>query len=962
MKHKSSWESQRFTVKETGSIAGGPGGPGVWGGAMKTEGGNMTASKGEVARKTARGVGRIGALLGWLWLGVAAHSGWAQSSAVELASGSFRGPAGNAASSGPAISADGRFVAFFSSASDLVRGDTNEARDVFVRDRSSGQTERVSVSDRGAQANGPSQTSGDNPAISADGSVVAFDSEASNLVAADRNQRTDVFVRLRTEGTTELVSVSSAGEQGNGPSSNPTMDATGRWVAFQSLASNLVPNDRNGVSDIFVRDRQAGTTERLCGAVEGNGPSSQAAMSADGQVVAFVSAATNLIANDTNGRLDVFVCDRRSGRIEVVSINARGELGNGDSILPAISADGRFVAFKSLASNLVEGDHNEAVDVFVHDRSSHTTERISTSFLGGDSNGTAYAPAIDCSGRFVAFGSEANNLYREDYNQLASLFLRDRESGRTFLVDVSASGIQADGPVLDIAPALSCQPLVVAFASLASNLGGNDPNQHADVYVAPQPIPRCRTDADCRDADLCTSDRCGEDGLCRFEPIGCPPAGPCLGPGVCDATTGACTYTPLPDGSSCDDGNLCTRNDRCSGGHCVGTPLDCSGADGCHDPGACDPATGLCPNPRPDGTSCNDGNLCTTNDRCEASLCVGTGKDCSGADGCHDPGVCDPRTGLCPNPRPDGTACSDGNLCTVRDQCVASLCIGTPKNCSGEDGCHDPGTCDPTTGLCPNPRPDGTACSDANRCTLGDRCEASVCVGTPRDCSVTDGCHDVGVCDPATGQCPNPRPDGTACSDGNLCTLGDQCQAGTCVGTPRDCSRPDGCHDAGECNPATGLCPNPQPDGTSCSTGNFCVVGESCLGGFCRGGQPRNCDDGLFCSGTERCDEASRRCVSSGNPCTGGTVCDEAEDACISGEPPTATPTPTSAATATPATPRATATGTPVAPGNGDGCGCDVDPQAPRSYNAAWVWLSALLAIAARCRWRRREQGSSLPR
>jgi len=875
-----------------------------------------------------------------------ANSARGQSSSLELASGSFRGPAANGPSNGPAISADGRYVAFFSSASDLVRGDTNEVRDVFVRDRISGATERVSVSDRGAQANGASQTSGDNPAISADGNVVAFDSTASNLVPNDRNQQTDVFVRLRAEGTTELVSVSSSGEQGNGPSSNPAMDGSGRWVVFQSLASNLVESDRNGVSDVFVRDRQEGTTERVCG-IEPNGPSSQPAISADGRFVAFVSAATNLVANDTNGQLDVFVCDRQTGQIEIASVNSRGELGNGDSILPALSADGRFVAFKSLASNLVPDDRNGTVDVFVRDRALGITERVSTSFLGGDANGTSYAPAIDCSGRFVAFGSEANNLFREDYNQLPSMFLRDRAAGRTYLLYLGPGQIGADGAVLDIAPAVSCQPLVVAFATLASNLGGNDPNQHADIYVSTSPLPRCRTDADCNDNDLCTTDQCGEDGLCTFAPIGCPAPGPCMGAGTCNPATGSCSYEPLPDGSACDDGNLCTRNDQCNNGQCAGTAIECTGADGCHDPGACDPATGLCPNPRPDGTPCSDGNLCTTGDQCQAGFCTGTEKDCSIADGCHDPGACDPTTGLCPNPRPDGTPCSDGNLCTTGDQCRGSICTGTPKDCSTADGCHDPGACDPATGLCPNPRPDGTACSDGNLCTTDDRCVASVCTGTPRDCSVSDGCHDIGVCDPTTGLCPNPRPDGTACSDGNLCTVGDQCQASRCVGTPRDCSRPDGCHDAGECNPATGLCPNPRPDGTACSSGAFCVVGESCLGGFCRGGQPRNCDDGAFCTGVEQCDEANRRCVSSGNPCTDG-ICDEEQNACLPSVG--VTPTPSASPTPIPQSPSPTRTATPTArpAGGGDGCGCDVDPTAPRSQNAAWIWLSAAFAVALR--------------
>ncbi|MCX8072135.1 MAG: hypothetical protein N3C12_06765 [Candidatus Binatia bacterium] len=918
----------------------------------------MGSVKGWVGHDTQRRLPRWSYAL-WLPIAMWATTSLGQlgGSAPELVSVSRSGQAGRAASAGPAMSADGRFVAFFSDAFDLVTGDTNEARDIFVRDREAGHTERASVSSSGEQANGPSHRGGDNPAISSDGSIVAFDSDATNLVAGDTNGVTDVFVRVRTVGRTERVSVSSSGEQGNGASSSPSIDAAGRLVAFQSLATNLVEGDTNRVADIFVRDRESGVTERICSAVQGNGPSSQPAISANGRFVAFVSAANNFAADDTNGALDVFVCDRETGTLELVSRSSSGEIGNGDSILPSISADGRFVAFKSIATNLVADDRNGLVDVFVHDRSTKQTQRVSVSFLGRDSNAASFAPTIDCSGRYVAFGSEATNLVGDDYNQVASLFVRDLGSQRTFLIDRNANGEQANAAVLDIAPGLSCQPLYAAYSTLASNLTPGDLNEHSDVYVQTNLLPTCRVDADCRDADLCTTERCGADGNCIFTPTVCTPLDACHDTGVCDPATGLCSNPPKPEGASCDDGNSCTENDRCVAGTCIGEEVQCTGADGCHDAGACDPRTGLCPNPRPDGTPCSDGNPCTENDRCVAGRCRGEAIDCSTADGCHDPGACNPETGLCPNPQPDGTTCDDGDLCTRNDQCVQSRCRGTPVDCSQADGCHDVGACDPSTGLCPNPRPDGTPCSDANLCTTGDRCEQSICVGTPKDCSVTDGCHDVGVCNPATGLCPNPRPDGTPCSDANLCTINDRCVESVCVGTPRDCSTTGGgCHDVGTCDPRTGQCPNQRPDGTPCSTGLFCVVDEVCTGGFCGGGQSRNCDNGLFCDGVEACDENSRQCVSAETPCSSGEVCLEAEDLCAT---PTAgtgvTPTPT--ATQPPKTPTSpTPTSTILGPLDRDACTCDLDPHAPRSRSAGLLWLSGALALW----WRHRRRTRSV--
>src|SRR5437016_5587381 len=240
-------------------------------------------------------------------------------------------------------------------------------------------TERVSVTSGGTEGNGASLGS----ALSADGRFVAFDSAATDLVAGDTNGVSDVFVHDRQTGTTERVSVASDGTQGNGKSGllsfafPPALSGDGRFVAFVSFATNLVAGDTNGATDVFVHDRQASTTERVSVAfygTQGNDASSSPALSGAGRFVSCPSAATNLVAGDTNGATDVFVHDRQTGTTERVSVASGGTQGNGISAAPALSADGRFVAFHSTATNLVAGDTNGANDVFVHDRQASTTD------------------------------------------------------------------------------------------------------------------------------------------------------------------------------------------------------------------------------------------------------------------------------------------------------------------------------------------------------------------------------------------------------------------------------------------------------------------------------------------------------------------------------------------------------------------------------------------------------------
>jgi tricorn protease-like protein len=324
---------------------------------------------------------------------------------------------GNSYSNQPSISFYGRYVAFDSDADNMVDSDSNGSNDVFVHDRQTGQTVRVSVSLSKEEGNGASYSS----SISSDGRYVAFFSDASNLVDSDSNGSSDVFVHDRQTGQTSLVSVSSAGVQGVSTfyyPAVPSISSNGRYVAFDSDADTLVAGDSNSVRDVFVRDRQTGETTRVSVSssdVQGNGASSLPSISSEGRYVAFSSDATNLIASDSNSMNDTFVHDRQTGQTTRVSISSAGVQGSTSgfffgSSAPSISSDGQHVAFSSWADNLVANDNNNAGDVFVHDRQTGKTARVSVSSLGVEGNWKSEWPSISSDGRYVAFDSAADNL------------------------------------------------------------------------------------------------------------------------------------------------------------------------------------------------------------------------------------------------------------------------------------------------------------------------------------------------------------------------------------------------------------------------------------------------------------------------------------------------------------------------------------------------------------------------
>jgi Tol biopolymer transport system component len=341
---------------------------------------------------------------------------------VSLATDGTQGDSDSSGNDSPSISADGRYVAFDSLSSNLVPGDTNGFSDVFVRDRQTNTTTRVSLATDGTQGDSYS----DNPSISADGRYIAFRSNASNLVPGDTNGTEDIFVRDRQTNTTTRVSVASDGTQGNDFSDNPSISADGRYVAFESYASNLVPGDTNATYDIFVRDRQTNTTTRVSVAsdgTQGNNGSSYPSISADGRYVAFASIAGNLVPGDTNGLYDIFVRDRQTNTTTRVSVATDGTQGNDYSLNPHISADGRYIAFESAASNLVPGDTNGTNDIFVRDRQTNTTTRVNVASDGTQGNGYSAFSSISADGRYVAFASYANNLVPGDTNGAYDVFV-----------------------------------------------------------------------------------------------------------------------------------------------------------------------------------------------------------------------------------------------------------------------------------------------------------------------------------------------------------------------------------------------------------------------------------------------------------------------------------------------------------------------------------------------------------
>jgi len=452
---------------------------------------------------------------------------------VSAASSAAPIPANDFSNQPGGVSADDRFAVFPSRASNLVADDSNGLFDVFVRDRTLGITERVSVSSDGTQSNGDSALDVD---ISGDGRFVVFASGATNLVAGDSNGRIDIFLHDRQLGTTVRLSQTNAGVAANADCTEPSISADGRFVAFTSAANNLVAGDVNSRIDIFRLELATGVLliASSAGVTQGNDTSGIPSVSADGRFVLFLTASNNLFAGDTNGQQDAVRRDFSDGSVVRVGSNAAGEqLANASFLMPgnALSADGQRAAFTTFAA-AVPADTNGIIDAYVRDLSAETTAMASPN--AQDNGGFSATLSADggrvCYLGFQAYGDELfQHLYVHDLSSAVTLDVMPtvRADSRTaecgpFSADGSAIYLEnsadtgdartswnvarrveittgttstvslpsvttallaGDGSARSLTLGLAEDGRTLAFASSASNLVANDTNQARDIFV-----------------------------------------------------------------------------------------------------------------------------------------------------------------------------------------------------------------------------------------------------------------------------------------------------------------------------------------------------------------------------------------------------------------------------------------------------------------------------------------------
>jgi Tol biopolymer transport system component len=433
--------------------------------------------------------GKLGLAIGVTFVAVGAL---ATAQVTELVSVDSNGVQGNGLSIGSCVSFDGRFVVFESEATNFVASDTNGERDVFVHDRKTGTTERVSVDSLGNEALGGRSQVDLMTGISADGRFVTFTSWASNLApGVDTNGWTsDVFVHDRLTGTTEAVDVTVSGICAANGASTGSISGDGRYVAFTGYANDLIPGGTSGRPQVYVRDLLTGTNELVSAdssGNEGNDYANGAYISMDGHFVAFTSLATNFVAGDTNGVADTFIKDRWTGAVEMIDVDAAGIAGDLGANVGPVSADGRYVTFVSNSPSLIgAGPGTQSYQVFVRDRQTATNTIVSVDSSGVLGNDESAFPSISADGRFVAFQSKANNVVWDDTNYQNDAFVHDMLTGTTSRWDVRPDGGESSAPGtrwVAFAPSISGNGRFLAFTGFGSDLVGGDTNGFWDVFV-----------------------------------------------------------------------------------------------------------------------------------------------------------------------------------------------------------------------------------------------------------------------------------------------------------------------------------------------------------------------------------------------------------------------------------------------------------------------------------------------
>ena len=352
----------------------------------------------------------------------------------------------------------------------------------------------------------------------------------------------------------------------------------------------------------------------------------------------------------------------------------------------------------------------------------------------------------------------------------------------------------------------------------------------------------------CAGSNKCEQTYACKSGACvGSQPIVCTASDQCHVAGTCDPVSGQCSNPAAADGASCNDGNACTKTDACNAGTCAGSnPVSCTSLDQCHVAGTCNPASGACSNPASaDGTSCNDSNACTQTDACHGGSCVGTNPVvCAAADQCHVAGTCDSTSGACSiAPAPNGVACNDGNACTTTDRCTNGACGGTAYTCAPSD-CQASATCDGAGGCATTNKSDGSVCTSDNLSCTNDVCAAGTCAHpiAANSCIIGGACYAAGAvnsgnacqsCQPATSATAwSNVGNGTACTDGNACTKRDVCTAGTCGGTAYTCAASD-CQASATCDGTGGCATTNKSDGSACTSDNVACTNDVCTAGTC---------------------------------------------------------------------------------------------------------------------------------
>lgn len=432
----------------------------------------------------------------------------------------------------PAVDSGCSCVAFSSDATNLVDGDTNQATDVFVRDVLEEETIRVSAGN-GEQANGPSSF----PSVTEGCEKVAFQSSATNLVPGDTNRVSDIFVRDLSSGEISRVNVAGDGSQSNGVSITPSISANGRCVAFASAATNLMTGDTNRKWDIYVSCDGVATCRASVDSAgnQANDDSYIPSLSADGRLVAFKSFASNLVPGDFNGAADIFVHDCQTGTTEIVSVSNRGNQGDDNSFPPSISDDGRFVAFGSFASNLLPGQSTGGqAQVYVRDRWLGKTSLASGTAVGNPGNGSVpdLPPSISGNGRIVAFSSLASDLVAGDTNIAMDVFVAANVIEATPTPTATATTtitatptptatiscfFDQDCPTGQVCDDHACRPIPCDDEHPCPGGRVCSDGRCQPIFPTPSPLPTCLTDEDCAPPDRCRAMVCVPPRECDDE-------------------------------------------------------------------------------------------------------------------------------------------------------------------------------------------------------------------------------------------------------------------------------------------------------------------------------------------------------------------------------------------------------------------------------------------------------------